>query len=117
MTEVVIKRAYEKPSPTDGFRILVDRLWPRGISKENAHIDDWNKDIAPSTQLRKWFNHDPEKWEAFSEKYLAELKANNIGKTFWEQHKNQEKITLVYSAKDSEHCNSVVLLEYLKSFL
>ncbi len=116
MTEITIKRVYEKPSPTDGFRILVDRLWPRGISKENAHIDQWNKDIAPSTELRKWFNHDPEKWDAFSEKYLDELKANNVGKTFWEQYKNQKKITLVFGAKDTQHCNSVVLLGYLKSF-
>lgn len=115
MTELVIKRVYEKALPTDGYRILVDRLWARGISKETAHIDEWNKDAAPSTELRKWFNHESKKWEAFSEKYLEELKANDFGKTFWETHKNQEKITLVYAAKDEKHCHPLVLLKYLKS--
>src|SRR5690554_8150608 len=73
MSEIVLKRIYEEALPTDGYRILVDRLWPRGISKETARIDEWNKDVAPSTALRKWFNHEPEKWNAFSERYLAEI--------------------------------------------
>src|SRR5690554_7821559 len=77
MSEIVLKRIYEEALPTDRYRILVDRLWPQGISKETARIDEWNKDVAPSTALRKWFNHEPEKWNAFSEKYLAELRANN----------------------------------------
>lgn len=116
MSEIVIKRIYETPSPTDGYRILVDRLWPRGISKEFAQIDEWNKAVAPSTELRKWFNHEPEKWNTFSEKYEEELKANTIGKTFWQQHKKQEKITLVYAAKDKKHCHPLVLMDYLRSF-
>ena len=115
MTELVIKRVYEKALPTNGYRILVDRLWPRGISKETAQIDEWNKEIAPSTELRKWFNHDPEKWKEFSEKYKDELKKNNIAETFWEVHKKQEKITLVYAVKDEKHCHPLVLLKYLKS--
>ena len=116
MTNLVIKRVYAEALPTDGFRILVDRLWPRGISKETAKIDEWNKEVAPSTELRKWFNHDPEKWHEFSKKYIAELQANKIAETFWEAHKKQEKITLVYAAKDEEHCHPLVLLSFLKSF-
>jgi len=115
MTELVIKRVYEEVLPTDGYRILVDRLWPRGISKETAKIDEWNKEVAPSTELRKWFNHDPEKWHEFSKKYIAELQANNIAETFWEAHKKQEKIALVYAAKDEKHCHPLVLLKYLES--
>lgn len=114
MTNLVIKRVYDDALPTDGYRILVDRLWPRGISKETAKIDEWNKEVAPATELRKWFNHDLEKWKEFSEKYLEELKANDIAETFWEAHKKQEKITLVYAAKDEKHCHVLVLLKYLK---
>lgn len=115
MSEIVLKRIYEEALPTDGYRILVDRLWPRGISKETARIDEWNKDVAPSTALRKWFNHEPEKWNAFSEKYLAELRANNAAETFWKAHEKQEKITLVYAAKGEKHCHPLVLIKYLKS--
>lgn len=115
MAHLVIKRIYETVQPTDGYRILVDRLWPRGISKEVAQINEWNKDLAPSIELRKWFNHDPEKWKEFSEKYLAELKANNIADFFWRTYGKQEKITLVYAAKDEKHCHPLVLLKYLKS--
>lgn len=114
---LVIKRIYDTVQPTDGYRILVDRLWPRGISKEVAHIDEWNKALAPSTELRKWFNHNPEKWTEFSKKYIEELKSNNIAKTFWETHKIQEKITLVYAAKDEKHCHPKVLLEYLVTYI
>ncbi len=117
MSEIVLKRIYEEALPTDGYRILVDRLWPRGISKETARIDEWNKDVAPSTALRKWFNHEPEKWNAFSEKYLAELRTNNVAETFWKAHEKQEKITLVYAAKDEKHCHPLVLRDYLKSVL
>lgn len=115
MTELVIKRVYEEALPTDGYRILVDRLWPRGISKENAKIDEWNKEVAPSTELRKWFNHDPDKWYEFSEKYFTELQTNNIAETFWNTHEKQEKITLTYAAKDEKHCHPLVLVKYLNS--
>jgi uncharacterized protein YeaO (DUF488 family) len=110
-----IKRAYQDPEKEDVFRILVDRLWPRGVSKENAKLDLWMKDIAPSNELRKWFGHDPERWDEFKNKYLEELKEK---KELIKQLKSMEKIshtiTLVYSAKDDEHNNAVVLLELLE---
>jgi len=115
MTEIAIKRIYEQFAPTDGYRILVDRLWPRGVSKEAAQIDLWYKEAAPSSELRKWFNHQPEKWAVFSEKYTEELKANHIGTAFWERHKNQEKITLLFANKDIKHTHALILLSYLKS--
>lgn len=115
MPEIVLKRVYETPSPHDGYRVLVDRLWPRGLTKEAADIDEWNKDLAPSSELRKWFHHDPERWKEFSEKYLKELHENKPGKEFLEQHKGYEKITLVYAAKDEEHCHPLILKSYLES--
>lgn len=115
MPEFILKRVYEKPSPHDGYRVLVDRLWPRGLTKEEADIDEWNKDLAPSSELRKWFHHDPERWKEFSEKYREELHENNFGKSFLEEHRTQEKITLVYAAKDEEHCHPIILKNYLDS--
>lgn len=105
-----IKRIYEPAASDDGFRILVDRLWPRGLSKENAKVDLWLKDIAPSNDLRKSFCHDPEKWKEFESKYQKELEAN---KELLNKIKQIEKekgiVTLLYSAKDKEHNNAVVL--------
>lgn len=115
MSVIALKRVYEAVSPTDGYRVLVDRLWPRGLSEEKADIDEWQKDLAPSTELRKWFHHDPELWKDFSEKYMEELHESNLGKDFLEQHKNQEKITLVYAAKDEEHCHPIILKKYLEA--
>lgn len=115
MSVIVLKRVYETYSPTDGYRVLVDRLWPRGMTKEEAMIDDWDKDLAPSSELRKWFHHDPELWNDFSEKYRQELYDNNLGKDFLNRHKDQEKITLVYAAKDEEHCHPIILKKYLES--
>ncbi len=112
---IKIKRAYQEPEEEDGFRILVDRLWPRGISKEKLKLDLWLKDVAPSNELRKWFAHDPDKWAEFKEKYREELKNK---KTFILKIKDLEKkndtITLVYGAKDEEHNNAVVLKEKLE---
>lgn len=114
---IKIKRAYSRVDDEDGFRILVDRLWPRGISKEMAKLDLWLKDIAPSSELRKWFAHDPEKWKEFQMKYREEL---NDKKEILNQIKDIEKekltITLVYGAKDEEHNNAVVLRSVLKDF-
>lgn len=110
---ITLKRIYDTTNPEDGYRVLVDRLWPRGISKENAHINEWNKDLAPSTELRKWFNHDPNKWEEFSQKYSNELNHNNSIKEFLTRLKKQEKITLVFAAKDVEHCHPIILKNYL----
>ncbi len=110
-----IKRIYENPMETDGFRILIDRLWPRGISKEKAKIGLWLKEIAPSDELRKWFSHDPEKWTDFKKKYKLEL-ANNLEslKIIKEIIKKEKTITFLYAAKDEEHNNAIVLKEFLK---
>ena len=114
---IKIKRVYEGYSKNDGTRILIDRLWPRGVKKEDAHIDEWMKDIAPTNALRKWFNHDPGKWTEFKKKFSAELDKN---KNLCEElvNKGRTNLTLVYSAKDEEHNNAVVLKDYLeKHFL
>lgn len=109
-----IKRIYEKPEPEDGFRILIDRLWPRGFTKEKAAVDLWLKEIAPSTELRKWFNHDPEKWEQFKKRYAAEIGKNNEPVSVLKDHIKKEKVTLVYAAKDEKHNDAVVLLNEIK---
>lgn len=110
-----IKRAYEPFSKDDGFRILVDRLWPRGVSKEKAHLDLWIKDIAPSKDLRKWFSHDPDKWKEFEDKYREELKdKNELIQKIKDIEEDKGKVTLIYSAKDEEHNNAVVLEDILK---
>ena len=111
---IKIKRAYEQPDPGDGFRVLIDRLCPRGVSKAQARIDLWLKEISPSTELRKWFNHDPHKWNEFKKKYLQELQNNPVAvekmHTILAEHR---PVTLVYAAKDELHNDAVVLSEYL----
>jgi len=110
-----IKRVYQAPEKEDNFRILVDRLWPRGLSKEKARVDLWLKEIAPSNELRKWFGHDPERYNGFKNKYLDELKdKEELIKQLRSIEKIHHTITLLYSAKDEEHNNAVVLLELLK---
>ncbi|MEM3839467.1 MAG: DUF488 domain-containing protein [Candidatus Micrarchaeaceae archaeon] len=111
-----IKRIYEKVEVTDGSRILVDRLWPRGVKKSTAHIDRWMKEVGPSNELRLWFNHDPAKWQEFKNKYKKELESNPAFKSLLELAKNSD-ITLVYSAQDTEHNNAVVLKEMLEKQL
>lgn len=110
-----IKRVYEKPDQKDGFRILVDRLWPRGLTKEKAAVDLWLKEIAPSAELRKWFNHDPEKWPDFQKKYLAEIKENKEALTTLKAKMKEENVTIVYGAKDEEHNDARVLMAYLNN--
>ena len=105
---VNLKRAYDPPARTDGKRILIDRLWPRGVSKARARIDLWLKDVAPSTELRKWFGHDPEKWPEFRKRYRAELKGNPALAEL-KALARQGSITLVYSARDELHNDAVVL--------
>lgn len=105
-----IKRVYDKRNAADGKRILVDRLWPRGIKKSTQGIDFWMKDVAPSTELRKWFAHDPAKWEEFRDRYRKELEGGRTLASLVGMAK-RETITLVYSAKDTEHNNAVVLAE------
>ena len=111
---IKLKRVYELPDATDGKRILVERLWPRGLTKEKAHVDLWMKDIAPTTELRKWFDHDPDKWTEFKKRYRAELKQNDEQVAQLRNEIGKRKTTLVYGAKDEEHNAALVLLEYLK---
>ncbi len=108
------KRVYESPSPEDGLRILVDRLWPRGLSKEQAHVDSWYKEIAPSNELRTWFGHKPELFKEFSEKYTDELKKQKPILSEIKKLAQKEQITLLYSAKDTEYNNAVVLKNFLE---
>jgi|SRR5581483_5462676 len=116
-TQVAIKRVYDEADASDGMRVLVDRLWPRGLSKERAHIDLWLKDIAPSNELRTWFGHDPAKFAEFRRRFEAEL-VSDTGKaalTRLRQLVQQQHVTLVFAARDSEHSNAAVLRELLSS--
>lgn len=108
-----IKRVYEQPDDEDGVRILIDRLWPRGLTKEKASIDLWLKDIAPSTELRKWFGHDPGKWAEFQQRYLCEIRENDEQVRLLRQEIKKGTVTLVYGARDTEHNDAVVLQEFL----
>lgn len=111
--DVRIERIYGSSSKPTDFRILVDRLWPRGISKEKARLDDWFKDIAPSTELRLWFGHKPELFAEFRTKYITEIDANPKTPQFLELVKNHNNVVLLYGAKDTEHNQAVVLKDYL----
>ena len=109
-----IKRAYEPASPEDGYRVLVDRLWPRGVSKERAAIDLWLKEIAPSAELRKWFDHDPAKWTEFKKRYRAELKKLDEPVDLLKKEAKRGTVTLVYGARDEAHNHALVLRDYLQ---
>lgn len=109
-----IKRIYEPAAAADGYRILVDRLWPRGITKEKAKVDKWLKDIAPSTELRKWFNHEPEKWKQFVTKYHQELKGSSALKELCADLREHKQVTMLHGAKDKEHNQAKALLPLLK---
>jgi uncharacterized protein YeaO (DUF488 family) len=109
-----IKRAYEAPARTDGRRILVERLWPRGMKKEALAADAWMKEVAPSTQLRKWFGHRPERWQEFRRRYRAELKANPSAWIPILEAAGTGTVTLLYSAHDTVHSGAVVLRDYLQ---
>lgn len=113
---VKLKRAYEAPNEADGQRILVDRLWPRGVAKAKARFDLWLKEVAPSTELRKWFGHEPEKWPEFKQRYCEELK-NNPALAQLQQLARQGNITLIYAAKDQANNEAVVLKEILEGRL
>ena len=109
-----IKRIYEAPSPEDGKRIFVDRLWARGLTKDKAQLDEWEKELAPSTELRKWYGHDPEKFEEFGKHYRAELDANPDAATFAEKIAEYDgTVTLLYGAKNGETSNAAVVKEWL----
>ena len=110
---IKIKRVYLQPGEEDGRRILVDRLWPRGLTKEKASVDLWLKEIAPSTELRKWFGHDPEKWKEFQTRYRAELRQNTEQVSLLKQEAARGVVTLLFGAKDEEHNEAVVLQKLL----
>jgi uncharacterized protein YeaO (DUF488 family) len=113
---IAVKRAYEAPSEKDGRRILVDRVWPRGVGKEELRLDAWYRELAPSTPLRKWFGHDPERWSEFQKRYRAELQQPDAREALQElaTMAKRGKVTLVYGARDEEHNQAVVLRDYLK---
>jgi uncharacterized protein YeaO (DUF488 family) len=113
MTAVGLKRVYEPRARGDGYRVLVDRVWPRGISKEKAAVDQWAKELAPSTGLRKWFGHDPTRWREFRSRYRLELKASADALADLRARCKRQRVTLVYSAKDERHNQAVVLRELL----
>jgi uncharacterized protein YeaO (DUF488 family) len=114
---VATKRVYEEPTPDDGERVLIDRLWPRGLTKENAHVDLWLKDIAPSRDLRTWFGHEPAKFDEFRRRYEAELAQEPARSALatLRQHCARGPVTLVYAAHDSAHSNAAVLRELLSA--
>jgi uncharacterized protein YeaO (DUF488 family) len=114
---IQVKRVYEKPAKGDGARILVDRLWPRGLKKEELHLEGWVKEVAPGDSLRRWFGHDPKKWKEFRNRYFAELGSKQEA---WEpilQAARRGNVTLLYSAHDTEHNNAVALRDYLMAKL
>jgi len=109
-----VKRVYETPEKSDGFRLLVDRVWPRGLSKEKADLDAWTKEVAPSKELRKWFGHDPKRWTEFKKRYFEELKGKKeLTDRILEKAQNQQ-VTLLYGAKDENYNNAVALKAYLE---
>jgi uncharacterized protein YeaO (DUF488 family) len=111
---ILLKRAYKKPSPTDGKRILVERLWPRGLRKEEAKIDEWPKEIAPSNELRKWYNHDPAKWVEFKKRYWAELDNRKETMEKLAKEVKNAQVTFVFSSKEENLNNAAALKEYLQ---
>ena len=114
-----IKRAYERKEASDGERILIDRLWPRGVGKDEASIDEWLKELAPSTQLRQWFDHDPGKWKEFKKRYCKELAAPESRRLLENIARTAERynVTLIYAAKDTEHSHVLVLKELIAEFM
>jgi uncharacterized protein YeaO (DUF488 family) len=113
MGRVQVKRIYELPTRSDGFRVLVDRLWPRGVAKEQAALDLWMKDIAPSTELRRWFGHDPKRWRQFQERYRAELRGHGSELAKLRARARKDTVTLLFGARDVDHNEAVVLKEVL----
>lgn len=112
--DIRTKRIYEDPEPTDGTRVLVDRLWPRGVSKDEAHLDVWLKSVAPSKELRRWYDHDVERWERFQERYRSELDDTDAPIERLLSFASSGTLTLLYAAKDREYNNAVALKEHLQ---
>ena len=111
---IKLKRVYENPSPKDGLRVLVERLWPRGLTRERVAVDLWLKDVAPSPELRKWFGHDPARWEQFQERYRQELREKKDAVRLLKQKAKEGTVTLVYAARDEKHNGALVLKRVLQ---
>jgi uncharacterized protein YeaO (DUF488 family) len=111
---IKLKRVYEEPSSKDGLRVLVERLWPRGLTKKRAAVDLWLKDLAPSPELRKWFGHDPARWEQFQNRYRQELRKRTDAIRLLKQKVKEGMVTLVYAARDEEHNGALALKRYLQ---
>lgn len=111
---VHVKRVYHEPDEADGVRVLVDRIWPRGLTKAAARVDDWQKELAPSTELRRWFGHDPAKWEEFKQRYFQELAAKPDQIHALAGRARAGVVTLLFAARDEQHNNAVALKEYLE---
>lgn len=109
-----MKRAYERPARSDGYRVLIDRIWPRGVSKDEADLDEWARELAPSTELRRWFGHEPARFEEFRRRYLRELEAHEEKLRELRSRARRQTVTLVYSARDTEHNDAVVLADLLR---
>jgi uncharacterized protein YeaO (DUF488 family) len=112
--DIRLKRAYDPASPSDGYRVLIDRLWPRGVSKQQAKVDEWQKELAPSTELRQWFGHEPDRFAEFRRRYVGELRGQRPRLAELRRRAREGTLTLVYSAHDSEHNDAVVLAEVLR---
>jgi len=116
---IAVKRAYDPPEAKDGRRILVDRVWPRGVTKDELRLDGWYRDLAPSTELRKWFGHDPERWPEFQKRYAAELRRAGMRERLSElaAMAKRSKVTLLFGARDEEHNQAIALRDYLKKLI
>jgi uncharacterized protein YeaO (DUF488 family) len=112
--DVRLKRVYEPAEPIDGHRVLIDRLWPRGVSRDRAKLDDWKRDLAPSKELRQWFGHEPDRFDEFRRRYIAELDGRRPLLTSLRRRAREGTLTLVYAAHDTEHNDAVVLAEVLR---
>jgi uncharacterized protein YeaO (DUF488 family) len=112
--DIRLKRAYEPPEPSDGYRILIDRLWPRGVSRARAALDEWEPELAPSPGLRRWFGHDPGRFEEFRRRYVEELRDRRPHLTALRRRAREGTVTLLYGARDEEHNDAVVLAEVLR---
>ena len=113
--DIRLKRAYEHAASSDGRRVLIDRLWPRGVSRQQAHLDDWARELAPSSELRRWFGHDPARFAEFRRRYKDELAAQDAKLRELRRHAREGTLTLVYGVRDTEHNDAVVLAEVLRS--
>lgn len=112
--DIRLKRAYEPAAPSDGYRVLIDRLWPRGVSRERARLDEWDQELPPSTRLREWFRHEPSRFEEFRRRYIEELRGQRPRLTELRRRARTGTLTLVYAARDTEHNDAVVLAQVLR---